>query len=331
MKRAQWTDEGIALADAEPAALPTGWARLRVTACGICGTDLHLLRQVMLRAPGVTPGHEMVGHPIDGPAGLDDALYAVEPRSWCGSCTSCLGGRRQLCPEGKLLGITASGGLAELVDAPPASLHRVPSGVEALIASLAEPLAVCVRAIHLAELEVDSRVLVLGGGSIGLLCGLLARERAGRVAVSARHPHQRAAVKALGLDPLAEDEAGEWAVQYGPDVVIETVGGRADTLDQAVRFCRPAGRVILLGVFGEKRPVDLLSLMAKEIRVIGSNTYGTDRRGAEFGGAVALLPRYAAELAPLLTHQFPLARLDDAFAAADDKTSGAIKVTLLMQ
>ena len=70
-------------------------------------------------------------------------------------------------------------------------------------------------------------------------------------------------------------------------------------------------------------------LMAKELRVVGSNTYGTGRSGSEFGSAVAFLPRYAGELSGLQTHQFPLARIDEAFAYAADKASGAIKVTLI--
>ena len=328
MKQAHWQEDGVALVDVAPPPLPAGWVRLRVAACGICGSDLHMLRQHFARVPGVGPGHEMVGHPLDGPAGLEDRLYAVEPRTWCGECEFCTVGSRHLCTRGTLLGVTAPGGLAEFVDVPLASLHAV-GDLEPLVASLAEPLAVCVRAIHLAEIQTGSRVLVLGAGTIGLLSGLLARDRAESVAISARHSHQRAAAKQLGLTPLAEDEVAAWALEHGPDVVIETVGGRADTVDQAVLLCRPGGRIVVVGVFGGARQVNLLLLMAKELVVVGSNTYGTDRRGAEFASAVRLLPRYASELRPLQTHQLPLDQISQAFTTADDKKSGAIKVTLL--
>jgi threonine dehydrogenase-like Zn-dependent dehydrogenase len=328
VKRAAWTPGGIGLEEAEPGPLEPGWVRLSVESCGICGTDLHLLRDDRMRLPGITPGHEIVGHPVDGPSGLAEGRYAVEPRAWCGTCEFCAGGERHLCPAGRILGITAQGGLAEQIDVPLGSLHAVPGDVEPLVATLAEPLAVCLRSVHLAELQADSRVLVLGSGTIGLLAGLLARDRAQEVALVGRHPQQRAAARALGLTAVDESEAVAWALDRGPDVVIETVGGHADTVGDAIRYARPRGRVVVLGVFSEPRPVDLLQLMAKELRVLGSNTYGTTQRGSEFGAAVALMPRYASELAPLQTHQFPLTHIQDAFATAEDKKSGAIKVTL---
>jgi threonine dehydrogenase-like Zn-dependent dehydrogenase len=117
----------------------------------------------------MVPGQEVVGFPLDGPSGLAERLYAVEPRVWCGTCGLCLSGRRHLCPEGRILGLTEAGGLGEFMDAPREALHAVDPEVPALVASMSEPVAVCVRAIHRAQIEAGSRVLVLGGGTIGLL------------------------------------------------------------------------------------------------------------------------------------------------------------------
>lgn len=329
MRQARWTETGIELGEVEPGRLDPGQVRLRVAACGICGSDLHRYRGELPAAPGSVPGHELVGTPLDGPSGLEDRLYAVEPRFWCGRCRHCRSGSRQLCEHGGLLGVDRAGGLAEQVDAPLASLHPLPAGVELLCASLAEPLAVCVRALHLAAPRADSRVLVLGAGTLGLLAGLLARDRAAQTAITARHPQQRAAARELGLVPLSEDELEAWAAQAEPDVVIETVGGHADTLNDAIRSARPGGRVVLLGMFSTPPPIDGFALVIKELALIGSNTYGTTPRGSEFGAAVELLPRYAGEIGSLQTHQLPLAKLEDAFACAQDKSSGAIKVTVL--
>ena len=329
MQQARWTADGIELVDVPAGPLPEGRVRLKVLANGICGTDLHLYRRELPPLEGSVPGHEIVGVPIDGPAGLTESLYAVEPRVWCGDCDFCGAGDHHLCPNGTVIGIQDAGGLAERVDVPRPSLHPVDADVPPLVASLAEPLAVSLRAVHLARLEADSRVLVLGGGSIGLLSGLLARDRAARVAITARYPQQAEAARRLGLEPLGESEVEAWSGEFGPDVVIETVGGFADTLAEAVQFCRPGGRVVVLGVFAGERTLNALVLMAKEIRLIGSNMYGSTRRGSEFRAAVDLMPRYRAELEPLQTHQFRLSALNDAFKCALDKRSGAIKVTVI--
>jgi len=329
MKFARWTETGIELAEGKPGPLPHGWVRLRVVANGICGSDLHMYRRELPPLPGSVPGHEIVGVPLEGPGDLAEALYAVEPQTWCGQCDPCISGDHHLCGEKRIFGIQAPGGLAEWVDLPRLALHAVDRSVPSLVASLCEPFSVSVRAINLARLESSSRVLVLGAGSIGLLVGLLARDRAQRVAITARHPQQKKAASELGLEVLDENSAMGWALNYGPDVIIETVGGRADTMAEAVMLCRAGGRIVMLGVFAGDRPLNLLLLMIKELTLVGSNTYGTTRRGSEFGSGVELLPRYATELAPLLTHQFPLSELEQAFQCAGDKSSGAIKVSVL--
>jgi threonine dehydrogenase-like Zn-dependent dehydrogenase len=304
--------------------------RLQIVASGICGTDLHMYQRKLPVLPGNTPGHEMVGFPTDGPGGLAERLYAVEPhRLWCGVCALCLSGDRHLCPEKKIFGLHVPGGLAESIDVPRENLHPVDASVSPLVASLAEPLSVATRALNRARLETSSHVLVLGSGSIGLLAGLLARERSMRVGITARHPHQRRAAERLGLDPLEEDDARRWAEEFAPDVVIESVGGTAETLGDAVDLCGASGRVVVLGVFAGERSVNAFRLMERELTLIGSNTYGSTRHGSEFRSGVELLARHRSELATLLTHQFPLTSIVEAFSCAEDKSSGAIKVTVL--
>jgi alcohol dehydrogenase len=329
VRQARWTESGLEIAEVEPPPLAAGWARLRVAACGICGTDLHLWRRELPPPVGVAPGHEMTGTLVDGPRGLADALYAVEPKHVCGACDFCVSGRNQLCEKLEIFGVMRPGGLAEWVDVPVSTLHPVHSSVSPLVASLAEPLAVCERAVALARLESDSRVLVLGAGTIGLLSGLLARDRARAVAITARHPQQAAAAKRLGLHALAENELKAWAAENQPDVVIETVGGHAQTLLDASRFCRAGGRIVVLGIFSKRSEINGYLVATRELEIVGSNMYGAGRRGSQFRAAVELLPRYAAEIAPLQTHRFALGELEAAFRCAGDKHTGAIKVTVL--
>jgi threonine dehydrogenase-like Zn-dependent dehydrogenase len=330
MRRAVWTAEGLEVVEREPGPLAPGWVRLRVEACGICGSDLHFWHGHLRRPLGTSPGHELAGTVVDGPAGLADVRYAVSPNLACGACEFCRSARSNLCNEGGPgLGLGRDGGLAELVDAPLANLAPVPDGVDGVTASLTEPLAVTVRGVGLAGVGPDSTVLVLGAGTIGLCAALVARDRASTVAIAARHPHQRAAAEAIGVTVLAEDEAVAWGKEHRPDVVIESVGGVADTLGDAIRVVRRGGRIVLLGTFSERKAVDLQRLMMKEVALLGSFCYGGGDREPEFATAARLTGRWREELAALTTHRFGLDEVATAFGTAGDKASGAIKVTLV--
>jgi threonine dehydrogenase-like Zn-dependent dehydrogenase len=329
MRRAVWSADGLEVVDGEPGPLEPGWVRLQVEACGICGSDLHFWHGHLRRPLGTSPGHELVGTVVDGPADLADLRYAVSPNVTCGVCDFCRRGRTNLCGRGGPgLGLGRDGGLADLVDAPLANLAPIPDGVDAVTASLTEPLAVTVRGVGLARVEPDSTVLVLGAGTIGLCAALVARDRAREVAIAARHPHQRAAAERLGVTVLGEDDVVEWGKAHRPDVVIESVGGTAGTLDDAIRVVGRGGRIVILGTFSAPRPVDLQRLMMKEVGLLGSFCYGSGDREAEFTTAARLTGRWQDELAALTTHQFPLDEVADAFRTADDKATGAIKVTL---
>ncbi len=115
MRRALWTDDGLEVTEVVMGALTPGWARLRVSACGICGSDLHFWHGTLRRPVGTAPGHEFAGTIEDGPAGLADVLYAVSPNVSCGACSFCLTGATHLCDRaaGRGLGLGADGGMAD--------------------------------------------------------------------------------------------------------------------------------------------------------------------------------------------------------------------------
>mgnify|MGYP001813500358 CR=1 FL=1 len=333
MRQANWTPDGVELVEREPPPRPDGWARLAVSGCGICGSDLHIYRGMRSGVIGprdyAVPGHEMAGTVVDGPAGLDDGLYAVEPWLNCRACPSCAQGSSVLCQDATLFGISGAGGLADLVDVPPRLLHRIPDAVDPTLAPLAEPWAVAVRAINrCGQIEVGERVLVLGAGTIGLLCGVAVRDRAAAVGITCRYPHQAALARRFGLTPVDPAELVEWAADHHPGRVIETVGGEADTMAQAVLSTRPGGRIVVVGVFATPRPTDYRQIVLRELEIVGSIYYGTAGSGSEFVIAVASLPDIVEELDALQTHHFDLADTTDAFEAADDKSSQAVKVTL---
>jgi L-iditol 2-dehydrogenase len=335
MRAAVWNDRGKLDVVERPLPEPRpGWARVKVASVGICGTDLHFYRGSFPAPAGLIPGHEVGGiidRPGEGAAVAAGTPVAVEPFVTCGRCAQCLTGNYNRCPQRMLLGVSGRGGLAEYMTAPAGFLHVLPADVPLEAGNLVEPLAVCVRGTRLAEVGLGTRVLVLGAGSIGLLCIVTARAAgAAEVHVTARHDAQREKARALGADGVYEsaDRAARELGDRGVDVVIETVGGKASTLADAVRLVRPGGTVLMLGVFDGDAPIPALDFSLKELRLIGSNCYGRFGAGSDFSAAVTLLRTRLGDVRSVVTHGFALEQVNEAFAAAADKSTGSIKVTI---
>ncbi len=319
-----------------------GEVRVRVSACGVCGTDLHLFHAGLLPI-GLTPGHEIAGT-VDR-EGLGVSGFAsgepvvIEPLRSCGECRACRAGRDSICPELRLLGLHESGGMAEYVVVPAHRLFRVPTGLDARIAALAEPVAVVLHGLRRAAFTAGQRVLVLGAGTVGLLGVLAARVLgASEVWLTARHAHQAELGRAFGATRvLGEAEATPADLaslsKAAPfDLVVETVGGRADTLRAAGAALAPGGAVSVLGVFLGPVQLDPYPLLVKEATLAWSNCYARSWQGsqrADFEDAVALVDGQRELLARLLTHSVPLGQVERGFEIASDKKAGAVKVSVL--
>ena len=226
------------------------------------------------------------------------------------------------------------GGFAQYVRIPTYAAYRLPASLDYEVGSLTEPLAVTVHAVRLAQVGLGDRVLVLGGGTIGLLSVAAARAAgASDVWITARHPQQRTAAEALGANRVftgsdVSSELTAEATDNPPDVVIETVGGNADTINEAVHLVRAGGTVAVLGVFTINPTFSALSLMVKEVRLIGSLTYGRPGWRSDFEVALQLLAAAPQRYQQLITHRFPLRDITRGFETALDKRLGSIKVTI---
>lgn len=290
---------------------PSGgdWPVLQVGSASICGSDLWLLPFGL----PVTIGHEIAGT-------LDGKAYCVEPTVRCGGCDQCLIGAPQRCrgsaPHG-VLGVAFDGGLADRVRVPAECLVPLPDGLPVADASLVEPLAVCWHALRRVSAAPGERVLVVGGGSVGLLAVAAARALGLEVDLEARHPHQKAAGERLG--------AGAPDGEY--DVVIEAAGTES-SLASCIEHAVPGGRIAVVGVHQGALPLAGVPFMVKELTVAVSLCYDCGRDGHELAQAAAVLAADPDIAATVVTHRFPLADAAEAFRVAADRAAGAIKVLL---
>jgi 2-desacetyl-2-hydroxyethyl bacteriochlorophyllide A dehydrogenase len=320
--------------DPKPA---SGEVVVRVHNCGICGSDLHFFSG-QFPPPPVCPGHEIAGEVAEVGPGVGNVragdLVVVEPLVTCRQCNFCLSGNYQLCPELRVLGNMVHGGFADYVRVPASAVFPLPAKLDMAVAALTEPLAVAVHGLRLAPVCAGDRVAVLGAGTIGLMSVAAARASgASEVWVTARYAHQAEAARRLGASRVftgsaAYLELAEAGSQRPPDVVVETVGGQADTLEQALPLVRRGGTVVVLGLFTSMPALNGILLVIKEIRIVGSMTYGRTIAGADFERALDLLSQRAQDFASIVTHRYPLEQIQAAFSTAADKHSGAIKVSV---
>jgi (R,R)-butanediol dehydrogenase / meso-butanediol dehydrogenase / diacetyl reductase len=323
-----------------PVAAP-GTVTVRVTACGICGSDVHEYRDGPHVIPPsgaphpltgetvpVTLGHEIAGTVVALGEGVDaDRLrpgldVVVDPLLACGRCAPCRRGRRHLCVVGGALGlIGGGGGFAELVAVPAANVHPLPPELDPAVAALTEPIAVGWHALRRARFRPGQTVLVVGAGPVGL--GGLASARAGgarTAAVVVRRPGVRADVAAaLGAHAVVRgpDAAAE-VEPDGFDVVLET-GGTPAALRTALAAVRPGGVVVDVALWGERAELNLNKLLAREIALVGSMGYA-----GEFPAVLAaMVDGRLGDVGRMVTARVPLDdAVDRGFAVlAADRTA----------
>jgi threonine dehydrogenase-like Zn-dependent dehydrogenase len=223
----------------------------------------------------------------------------------------------------------APGALAEYVTVPAYGLYPLPDSLDFELGALAEPLAVAVHGLHIVGFSMGERLLVMGSGAIGLLTVLAAKAAgAGEIVATYRHEHQGRAALAAGAARIVK--ADEIGGEKGFDVVIETIGGNAPTLGQALGAVRSGGRISVLGVFTQAAEINALMLMLKEVSVVGGITYCRPGRHSDFDVALRILEAEPERARALITHRFPLAEAGQAFATAADKGSGSLKVQVQM-
>jgi L-idonate 5-dehydrogenase len=316
-----------------PDLLP-GMVRLRVRRAGICGSDSHYFEhghcgpfvptRPFILGHEFTANVEAVGEGVTAPA--VGARVTVNPPRACGVCEACKGGRSNLCRKTIMLGSASTtpptdGAFAEFVTVRADQCHELPAGMDDGLGAMMEPLAVALHAVKRAGTVSGKRVLVVGGGPIGLLLAMTARAfGATPVALSDIVVARRQMALGLGadvaLDPAAKDmpEQVKQLTGDGFDVIFEASGARP-ALRQAFDLVRPGGTIVQIGTLGtEDVPLPANQLMVREIQFIGSFRYGN-----VFDEAIRLVASGRLNLQPLISRVFPLAEASAAMFLAADK------------
>ncbi|GAA5179927.1 sorbitol dehydrogenase [Rugosimonospora acidiphila] len=304
---------------------------VRVTAVGLCGSDLHWygeagIGDARLEAPLVV-GHEFAGVIEGGPR--HGQRVAVDPAIPCGHCESCREGYGNLCPDVRFAGHgSVDGALREYVAWPTELLVPLPDELSDADGALLEPLGVGLHAVDLGHVRVGDTVAVVGCGPIGLLTLQLVRV-AGATRVLAVEPlaHRLAAARSLGVDDAVTPEQADQAywrrvAGRGADVVFE-VAGTDEAVGTALAAVRPGGRVVLAGIPDD----DHVTFSASTARRKGVTIVLVRRMNRVYERAVELVRQGRVDLSGLVTATYPLERAAEAFEAARQRTGLKVVIT----
>lgn len=321
----------VVAAQGDPLPPGPGEVRIDVAYTGICGTDLTVFNGKMdarVTMPAVL-GHEMSGRVAElgeGVTGwaLGDAV-TVLPLVWCGRCPACLAGHHHVCHRLVFLGIDADGSMQNSWTVPATALVALPVDLDLRHGAMVEPLAVAVHDVERAQVRAGDRVLVVGGGPVGLLIAMVCRVEGADVRISEPDPARRSMALDLGfqtIDP-SQQALGEvvdrWTEQVGVDIAFE-VSGSSPGVDSAVAALKVRGRLALVGVHTTPVTIDLFRFFWRELELVGARLY--QRR--DFESAVALITSGQVTVAPLLSQVVGLEEAADAFRALE--SGGVMKV-----
>ncbi|MCU1578126.1 MAG: Zn-dependent alcohol dehydrogenase [Rhodoglobus sp.] len=304
----------VVLRDVPEPTAGAGFARVRVVATGICGTDIHVAHDEYAYEAPVVMGHEILGVVESVGDAADEAWIGARVAcetyySTCETCDWCRAGRRNLCPKRRSLGSFENGGFARFVVMPVINLHRLPDYLGELDGVLSEPLA-CVAQCLLDPPVVNSgdRVLVTGPGAMGQLAAQVAKAQGGDVVLAGleKDADRLAIAASLGIGTTTSVPDPD-----SFDVVIEC-SGSAPGAATALRAARRGARYVQVGIFGREVTLPFDMVLYKELVV----TSGFASTAVSWRRAMALIEQRLVTLGPLITRTVPIAEFSAAFDAA---------------
>lgn len=348
MKAALKTEEGtFDISDADRPQLPApDWVLARVRVAGICGTDLRHWRKHEEDLAGHIMGHELAGEVVEVGSAVDTFRpgdrVVIETVLGDGDCEWCRVQRYNICPhlyETRTKSVSRA--YAEYVMGPAHKFYALPGHVSFEEAALVDTFSVCLHAQHLSGLSINDKVAVIGAGPIGLGQLMLAKASGADVIVTDVVDSALDLARELGADAVVngdDEDAVARVMDFtggrGADIAFECCGGPSmpKTLPQATKMARRGGKVIIVGGFDEGEtaiPLEWQRIQMSEIKLIPSASFAFRDIYPEQGMVVELLAEGKLDAAKLITHRFPLDRINEAFEVAQNKQeSGAVFVAI---
>ena len=313
----------------------SGEAQLKISHCGICGTDLHIYHGAMdsrVKLPLVM-GHEMsatvhkLGEGVEGFSLGENVV--VMPLAPCDDCPACATGHSHICHNLQFLGIDTPGAFQSYWTVPAYTLHRMPAHLSLKHGALIEPLAVACHDVRLADVNEGDQVVVIGGGPIGMLVALVARHAGAEVLVSEINPYRVDLANRLGLDAInpSETDLTKLVMQRtkgaGADIVFEVSGSQAGAAIMT-ELLRTRGLAVVVAIFAQKPQIDLFRFFWREFRLQGVRVYESE----DFSAAIELAARGSLPLDDLITDVRPLSALD---SGLEDMAEGGRVMKILLE
>ncbi len=340
MKAALVTDVGkVSIEEIERPQITDDEVLIKVRMVGVCGSDLHLFRGThAFRKPPAILGHEIAGDVVETGKNVRHVKagdrVTIEPQYACGKCAFCRRGLVNLCSD-KVVPGTAKwiGVFVEYFNAPEKTVHKLDDAVSYRMGTMIEPLAVAVRALRRSTAKERDCLVILGSGTIGLLC-LVVAKRLGYEKVICTDTAQfnlDVAIRhgaTLALDPLETDVPNavmELTKGKGADLVIVAAGAN-DILDQATACARKQGEVGVVAMITEKIPFYSYRVVFNEQRIYGAMTYGTD----DFREAVAMI-NGGLDLTDFITQTVDLEHTQEGLDVLSQKRKNVVKVMVEFQ
>lgn len=307
---------------------------IKVANCGVCGTDRHIFEG---KAPSKIPvilGHEYSGIVVEKSKNenrfsIGDKV-AINPNIHCGECTYCRRRKIHFCKNLKALGVTLNGGFSEYSIVPSSQVYLLPKELDLKIAAFAEPVSCCLRGIQLAEIKLAETIVIVGGGSIGLIMLQLAKlSGAAKVILIEPIKFKRDLGLKLGADFCLDPNQKNFRELYNDitlfsvDVIIECVG-REDTVELSINLASKGSRVVIFGLAPDHHnlTVNLQYLFYNEIKIINSflNPF-------LFNDAIELINNRKLKLHSLISKQIPLEEIKEVFSINNNSRAVKYQIT----